>query len=1017
MKQNQSFMGWLLLCLHLFLFQFSSLCYSSSSSSFNFLCHHDESSALLQFKSSFSIDGYARKTKTWKYGTDCCSWHGVTCDTVSGHIIGLNLGWEGLEGIIHSNSTLFLLVHLQTLDLSSNYFSDSHFHSKFGGFLNLTHLDLSDNSFEGEVPPQISHLSKLKSLHLSENDNLVWKETTLKRLVKNTTNLRELILDETNMSSIRPNSIEFLFNQSSSLIALNLGYTGLSGKFEKITLCLPSIQELDMSLNNLEGQLPDLRRSTSLSTLDLSFCQFQGPIPLSFSNLTRLNSLNLSGNNLNGSILSSHLTLLTLPYLAFLDLSDNELSGGIPSVFNLSNKFQELNLRGNKIRGELPTSLSNLQHLINLDLSLNSFSGQIPYSLFNLTQLVYLDFSHNKLEGGLPNKITSFKLTDFHLNDNCLNGTIPPSLLSLPYLEVLDLSNNQLSRQISEISSYSLARLYLCGNKLHGNIPESIFNLDLTGLCLSSNNLSGVVNFQNFSKLQRLKFLSLSKNSQLSLNFESSVHYNISQLSELDLSSLSLIVLPNLSGKVPGLQYLDLSNNKMSGGVPNWLYGVDTGYSHLFVNLSQNLFTSMDQFSRNLWQDIDGLDLSYNLLADDISLSICNASGLLFLSLANNQLKGTIPQCLSSLSSLKVLDLQMNQFHGTLPSNFSKESELHTLNLFRNRLEGHLPKSLSHCKNLEVLNIGNNKIEGNFPYWFQTMQSLKVLVLRDNKFHGPIVNLVAKHPFPSLIIFDISGNNFSGPLPKDYLNKFEAMKNVTEVGSLSYIQIKRVKILFNDGVYYDSVTVTMKGINMPMVKILRIFVSIDLSRNKFEGEIPNVIGELHNLIGLNLSHNMFIGPIPRSIGNLTNLEWLDLSSNMLTGLISAKLTNLNNLEVLNLSHNHLVGEIPQGKQFNTFTNDSYEGNLGLCGFPLSKNCGPEQHSPPSANNFWSEEKLGFGWKPVAIGYGCGFVFGIGLGYCMFLIGKPRWLVKIFGGHPKQIAKTRQKIRRNTMVQP
>jgi len=153
------------------------------------------------------------------------------------------------------------------------------------------------------------------------------------------------------------------------------------------------------------------------------------------------------------------------------------------------------------------------------------------------------------------------------------------------------------------------------------------------------------------------------------------------------------------------------------------------------------------------------------------------------------------------------------------------------------------------------------------------------------------------------------------------------------------------------------------------VKIPRNFVSIDFSRNKFEGEIPNAIGELHELKGLNLSHNRLTGHIPQSIGNLTYLESSDLSSNTLTDVIPAELTNLNFLEVLNLSNNHLVGNIPQGKQFSTFSNDSYEGNLGLCGLLLSKNCGPEQHSPPSPNNnFGSEDKFGFGWKPMAIGY-------------------------------------------------
>jgi len=876
------------------------------------------------------------KTATWKNGTDCCSWHGVTCDTVSGHVIGLNLGCEGFQGILHPNSTLFNIVHLQTLNLSNNGFSGSHFDSKFGRFMSLTHLDLSNTHVEGEIPSQISHLSKLQSLHLSGHYELVWKETTLKRLVQNATSLRELFLDYTDMSSLRPNSMDVIFNQS------------------------------------------------SLISLDLTDCELQGTIPPSFSNLTRLTFLSLAGNRLNGSIPSS---FSNLQHLIHLYLSSNSLSGQIPDVFGRMTKLQVFYLGNNKLE------------------------GQIPSSLFNLTQLVTLDCSYNKLEGPLPNKITGFqKLTDLSLNDNLLNGTIPSSLLSLPSLEVLDLSNNRLTGPIREISSYSLEYLSLCNNKLQGDIPNSIFNLaNLTTLCLSSNNLSGVVNFQDFTKLQKLDSLSLSHNIRLSLNFEYNVTYHFSQLTKLDLSSLSLTEFPKLLGK---LESLDLSNNKLNGTVSNWL--LETSRS---LNLSQNLFASIDQISRNNDQ-LGDLDLSFNLLVGNLSVSICNVSSLEFLNLGHNNLTGNIPQCLANLSSLQILDLQMNNFYGTLPYNFSKSSELITLNLNDNQLEGYFPKSLSHCENLQVLNLRNNKMEDNFPVWLQTLQYLKVLVLRDNKLHGHIANLKIKHPFPSLVIFDISGNNFTGPLPKAYLKYFEAMKKVTQVkddDSLLYMgMMLSYRVDNNKGnvSYYDSVTVTTKGIKMTLTKIPTMFVSIDLSRNKFEGDIPDAIGELDAVTGLNLSHNRLTGLIPQSIGKLTNLESFDLSSNMLTGMIPAELTNLNSLEVLDLSNNHLVGEIPQGKQFNTFTNDSYKGNLGLCGLPLSKKCGPEQHSQPSASNTWSEEKFGFGWKPVAIGYGCGFVFGIGLGYWMFLIGKPRWLVMIFGGHPKRRVNWRIRVRRN-----
>ncbi|CAL5393882.1 unnamed protein product [Camellia sinensis] len=87
------------------------------------LCHADESSSLLQFKQTFSIDKSASsdpssspKVASWKLQGDsgnCCSWDGVECDEDTGHVIGLDLSSSFLHGSINSSSSLFSLVHLQ----------------------------------------------------------------------------------------------------------------------------------------------------------------------------------------------------------------------------------------------------------------------------------------------------------------------------------------------------------------------------------------------------------------------------------------------------------------------------------------------------------------------------------------------------------------------------------------------------------------------------------------------------------------------------------------------------------------------------------------------------------------------------------------------------------------------------------------------------------------------------------------------------------------------------------------
>jgi hypothetical protein len=88
----------------------------------------------------------------------------------------------------------------------------------------------------------------------------------------------------------------------------------------------------------------------------------------------------------------------------------------------------------------------------------------------------------------------------------------------------------------------------------------------------------------------------------------------------------------------------------------------------------------------------------------------------------------------------------------------------------------------------------------------------------------------------------------------------------------------------------------------------------------------------------------------------------------------------------------MTGDIPTSKQFRTFGSDSYVGNANLCGFPLSKSCDNDEEQPLPSTSDDEEESIVLNWKAVATGYACGAVFGMLLGYYVFLTGKPQWLV-------------------------
>ncbi|XP_028107352.1 receptor-like protein 18 [Camellia sinensis] len=179
----------------------------------------------------------------------------------------------------------------------------------------------------------------------------------------------------------------------------------------------------------------------------------------------------------------------------------------------------------------------------------------------------------------------------------------------------------------------------------------------------------------------------------------------------------------------------------------------------------------------------------------------------------------------------------------------------------------------------EVLDLRRNKNNGILPYWLGTLLELQVLVLRFNRFHGHTDTFKTKSKlhFPKLRIIDISYNEFTGLLPANYISRFEAMMNVDE---------HELKLKYMGDMYYkDYVVMILKGHEIEYSRILRVISIIDLSSNKFIGEILKSIGRLNSLRGLNLSHNNLKGHIPTSLGNLSKLESLDLSSNQLVGEI------------------------------------------------------------------------------------------------------------------------------------
>ncbi|KAK9928448.1 hypothetical protein M0R45_025584 [Rubus argutus] len=232
------------------------------------------------------------------------------------------------------------------------------------------------------------------------------------------------------------------------------------------------------------------------------------------------------------------------------------------------------------------------------------------------------------------------------------------------------------------------------------------------------------------------------------------------------------------------------------------------------------------------------LDYSRNNFRGIIPKSLCKARYLEVLNLSNNSLSGTVPHCLTTLSTLSVLNLRRNNLRNV--DMLSHNCSLRTLDMSENQIQGHFLKSFVNCPQLKVLNLGKNQITGPFPCFLMNIFTLHVLVLRSNKFYGDIGCLKTNGSWPMLQIIDLAHNNFSGKVPGRLLTTWQAMMANQDNASTKLNQLQ-----FQDsgGNYYqDTITITNKGFEIELVKILTIFTSIDISCNKFNGSIPEEIG-------------------------------------------------------------------------------------------------------------------------------------------------------------------------------
>ncbi|KAG6781641.1 hypothetical protein POTOM_014552 [Populus tomentosa] len=651
-----------ILLLSLLLVVSVSLCFSYGS--FTQGCSQIERDALLKFK--HDLKDPSNRLASWAdFGGDCCSWRGVICDNVTGHVIELRLRSISFEDYLASSGASTQYEDYLNSSIPEWLYGSEH----------LKLLNLRSNNLQGVLSSSIGNMTSLISLDLSLNHELKF-EGGIPGSFKKLCNLRTLSLSNVKLNQDMAEVLEVLLGcVSEEVESLDLAGCLLFGQLTNHLGKFRNLAYLGLRSNSISGPIPmALGELVSLRSLDLSDNKFNGTLPKSLGELTKLEEMDISHNSLQGEVSEVHFA--NLKNLRNFSAAGNQLNLRVSPDW-IPPQLVFIDLRSWNVGPQFPKWVRPLEHLSYLDISNSSISSAIPIWFWSMSfRMEYLNLSHNQIQGVIPSKLkldftASYPLVD--LSSNHFKGPLP-SIFS--NVGALDLSNNSFSGSMLN---------FLCHK------TDELKNMQV--LNLGENLLSGEIP-DCWSSWQYLVAIKLSNN-KLGGNMPDSIGA-LSLLESLHIRNSSL------SGKLPislknctKLITLDVAENELVGSIPAW---IGKRFSSMVVlNMRANKFHG--RIPRELCNlaSLQILDLAHNCLSWSIptcfnklsAMATRNDSlGKIYLDSASSTLdnvllvmKGKVVEYSTILKFVRSIDLSSNALCGEIPEEVTRLSELHILSV------------------------------------------------------------------------------------------------------------------------------------------------------------------------------------------------------------------------------------------------------------------------------------------------------------------------------------------------